>query len=239
MVAAGPAANILTGGIVMILPFAKGVFWSVFALVSIADGLTNLLPFRGPIGLSDGRVLGMLISGQEGGERWLALLNLRADIMAGVLPESLSPDFLAKAIRIEDATPETVFAHALAYSAAFHQHDDARGAQMLEVGLRHAGHAPPTLREAFMSDAAVFQGRRRKRTDLAKQWLADIPDRSAKWLRIRVEAAIAEAEGDIAGASGKLAECEKAFLELPDSTQKELLLRMLRRWQAELVAERE
>lgn len=237
MVGAGPAANVLAGALVLILPFAGGVFWNVFAVASIANGLMDLLPFRSPVGLSDGRVLGMLLSGREGGERWLALLNLRADIMAGVLPESLSPDFLAKAMRIEDASLETVFAHAFAYSAAFHQHDDARGAQMLEVGLRHAGHAPPSLREAFMSDAAVFQGRRRKRADLAKQWLADIPDRSAKWLRFRVEAAIAEAEGDIARASSKLAECEKAFLELPDGAQKELLLRMLRRWQAELVAE--
>ena len=33
----------------------------------------------------------------------------------------------------------------------------------------------PALREALKSDAAVYQARRRKRADLADQWLAEIP----------------------------------------------------------------
>ena len=46
----------------------------------------------------------------------------------GVLPESLSADFLAKAMAIRDDSADTVKAHAIAFSAAFHQHKDSEAA---------------------------------------------------------------------------------------------------------------
>jgi hypothetical protein len=91
------------------------------------------------------------------------------------------------------------------------------------------------LREALMSDAAVFQGRRRKRADLAEQWLAEIPVATrGPWLRTRAEAAILEAKGDVGGALGKLAEVEAAITTLPNKGQRDALLRSLQRWKSEL-----
>jgi len=46
-----------------------------------------------------------------------------------------------------------------------------------------------------MSDAAVFLARKRKRADLAEQWLDALPQvTQVPWLRIRAEAGILEAE---------------------------------------------
>jgi hypothetical protein len=168
------------------------------------------------------------------GERWLALIKLRDDLMSGTLPESTSPAFLQKAVAIEDTSVETLSAHAFAYTAAFHRHDDVRAGEMLEICLRRAGEAPPELREALASDAAVFQARRRGRPDLAKRWLEAMTAAQSSWLRLRAEAAVLEAEGQRGNASNKLTECERALLALPASPPREVSLQVLRRWQAEL-----
>src|SRR5262245_60929864 len=152
LVVAGPLANILTGSIALLF-WSESVFWAVFAFASIADGLTNLIPFRGPVGPSDGMALGMFARHPAKGERWLSLIKLRDDLMSGTLPESTSAAFLQKAVAIEDASVETLSAHAFAYANAFHLHDDVRAAEMLETCLRRAGEAPTELREALASDA--------------------------------------------------------------------------------------
>jgi hypothetical protein len=171
----------------------------------------------------------------ERGERWLALLHLGGQLMDGVLPESLSADFLTKAIAVRDASADTVKAYALAYSAAFHQQKDAEAGQRLETCLAYSSHATPALREALRSDAAVYQARRRKRADLAEQWLAEIPvTMRYVWIRSRAEAAVLEAKGDVDGAINKLAETEASLFALPENVQRETLLRWVQRWKAEL-----
>ena len=86
-----------------------------------------------------------------------------------------------------------------------------------------------------MSDAAVFQARRRKRVDLAEQWLGDLRGTPGfPWLPARAEAAIREARGDLEGALDKLEEVERAIRAVPDETQREISLRFLKRWKSEL-----
>src|SRR5262249_33769982 len=104
-----------------------------------------------------------------------------------------------------------------------------------ETCLAFSAHATPVLREALKSEAAVFQGRRRKRADLADQWLSDIPVKTQhSWFRSRAEAAVREAQGDVGGALGKLAEVEAALLTLPRNAQRDASLRMLERWKNDL-----
>jgi hypothetical protein len=235
MVLGGPAANFLSTMVVLLLPVPITAFSGLFIACSIANGLSDLFPFESRLGVSDGRRIWMLLRQTERGERWLALLHLAGEIADGVLPESLSADFLAKAIALQDASADTVTANAIAFWAAFHQRKDTEAAQRLETCLAFSGHATPVLREAFMSDAAVFQARRRKRTDLAEQWLAGIPIKTQQpWFRARVEAAILEARGDVDGAVGKLAEVEAAILTLPKSAQRDTSLRLLERWKSDL-----
>jgi len=236
MVFAGPAANLLTGCAVLLLPFPRGFFSWLFIVASIAAGVAELLlPLRGATFVFDGRRIWMLLRDRARGERWLALMRLIADARAGVLPESTPAALLAKATAVRDDSADTVTAHAFAYSAAFHQHKDGEAAQRLETCLAHSGHVPPVLREALISDAAVFQARRRKRADLADQWLAAMPAKTQhRWFRSRAEAAILEAKGDTAGALEKLTEVEAAIRRLPESAQRETLLRLLERWKNEL-----
>jgi hypothetical protein len=86
-----------------------------------------------------------------------------------------------------------------------------------------------------MSDAAVFQARRRRRADLAEKWLADIPITTpSPWLRTRAEAGILEAKGDVDGALAKLAQGEAAIATVPNMGQRDMLLQLLQRWRSEL-----
>ena len=231
---AGPAASILSGCAVLLLPTKGSAAW-LFAIGSLIGGLADLVPWRTPTVVSDGARIWMLLKRRARGERWLALLRLGADVADGVPPESLPADYLSKAIAVCDRSADTVTAHAIAYSAAFHQHRDLEAGHLLETCLKFSNSPAPGFREALMSDAAVFQARRRKRADLAEEWLAKIPANTPQsWLRSRAEAAVLEAHGDFEGADRKLDECEKAIRALPNATQREVLLRGLRRWRSEL-----
>jgi hypothetical protein len=236
MVFAGPGVNLLTGAVVLLLPYEKGYFSWLFIAASLLAGVIELfLPIRGSTFVFDGLRIWMLLLDPKSGDRWLAVMKLIADARDGVFPESMSADLLAKATAVRDESTDTVIAHAFAYSAAFHRRHDAEAAEMLEACLRYAGRAAPAMREGLMSDAAVFQARRRKRPDLADQWLAEIPlNTPRRWFRSRAEAAILEARGDVAGAQGKLADVESALLALPKNPQRDTLLRLLERWKAEV-----
>jgi hypothetical protein len=235
MVLGGPVANILSAMIVLLLPFPTTVFSGLFVVCSIVNGVNDLFPFESRLGVSDGKRIWMLLRQTASGERWLALMGVGAELNDGVLPESLSADFLAKAIAVRDDSADTVQAHAIGFLAAFHQHKDREAAQGLETCLAYSGLATPVLREALMSDAAVFQARRRKRADLAAQWLAAIPLKTQNsWFRSRAEAAILEAQGDVDGALGKLADVEAAILKLPKTAQRATTLELLQRWKSEL-----
>jgi hypothetical protein len=236
MLAGGPAANLLTGGLALLLTPAPGFVALVFIVQSIGNGLSDLLPYRSVLGVSDGAFLWALWRHPARAERWLALMKLNADSMDGVLPESLPAAFIAKAIAIPDDSIDTVGAHAFAYANAFHQRRDAEAAGYLEVCLSRAGHAPARLREALMSDAAVFQARRRRRVDLAEAWLADLPATTVPWLRSRAEAATLEARGDVPGALEKLEECRRGVAALANPVQRTYVLRLLERWKTELSA---
>jgi hypothetical protein len=237
MIAAGPAANLLSALAVGLAPLAMGTFSGFFLIFSAILGLGNLVPMRNRAVLSDGRRILMLLRNRELGERWLALMRLLAEIVEGVPSEALPADFVAKAIAVRDNSPDTVTAHSIAYSAAFWRHQDAEAARCLETCLRYSSFTAPPVREALMSDAAVFQARRRGDPGLASQWLAAMPEKTEfPGLRLRAEAAILEAKGEMASALRKLDECGQALLRVPNPTQREMALRFLNRWRSELEA---
>ena len=235
MIAAGPASNLACAAVVLLLPFAKGPFWGMFLLMSLVLGIMNLIPLHAQSVISDGGRLLMLLRRRGEGERWLAVMKLGAEIHEGRMPESFSPEFLALAVAVRDDSPETAIAHALAYASAFHRHADEEAAQALETALAYSGHAMPAVREALPCDAAIFQARRRKRADLAEDWLRLIPEKAQfPALRTRAEAAILEARGDLPGALAKLEESERALGGYANPLLRERALRLLRRWRTEV-----
>jgi hypothetical protein len=233
----GPAANVVSGTAALLLPSANGLFALAFASFSLALAVKELMPIRHRIAVSDGRRLWLTWRDRQWAKRWMALLRLGAELDAGAPPESLSADDLARAVAHRDASPDTVTAHGLAFAAAFHQRRDREAGLLLETCLEYSSWAAPATREALMSDAAVFQARRRGRADLAEQWLAGLPrDGRSRWLRSRAEAAILEARGDFSGALLKLDEVEEHGRGVADRAQRRRLLRMLARWRSELQA---
>ena len=238
MLFAGPGANLLSLGLVLLLPISRGFFVASLAFWSFLFVLVNLLPLRSRAMLSDGKRILMLLQNRAQGERWLALMRLSAELERGLMPEALSPSFLAKALAIRDDSSDTVAAHAIAYAKAFYEHDDREAARLLEICLRYAGGTAPIMREALMSDAGVFQARKSKRLDLAEQWLADIPEKTEiPWMRSRVEADILEGKGDTEGVLKKLFEIESMISAMPGDARREITLRFHRRWIAELQVE--
>ncbi|HET9366138.1 MAG TPA: M50 family metallopeptidase [Candidatus Angelobacter sp.] len=236
MLLAGPFASLASAGLLIALPYSKGMFSAWFICISLLIGVMNLVPFRHRAVISDGGRVRMLLQNRASGERWLAMLKLLDEIRQGVPQENLSSEFLAKAVAIQDNSPDTFTAHAIAYSAAFWQHKNDEAGQMLETCLRYSSVVSPTQRHAIMIDAAVFQGRRRKRIDLAEQWLADVPQKTEyPWFRLRGEAAILEAKGDITGALTKLDEVIKLVQATPNQAMREISLRGVSRWKAELL----
>ncbi|HKV92778.1 MAG TPA: hypothetical protein VJW20_09540 [Candidatus Angelobacter sp.] len=236
MLLAGPLSNLISVALLHELPYSKGMFSAWFMYVSLLLGVMNLLPFRNRAVISDGGRILMLLQNRPRGERWLAMLKLLEEIRQGVPQENLSSGFLAKAVAIQDNSPDTFTAHAIAYAAAFWQHKNNEAAQALETCLRYSSVVSPTQRHAIMIDAAVFQARRRKRVDLAEQWLADVPQKTEyPWFRLRGEAAILEAKGDISGALTKLDEVIKLIQATPNQAMREISLRGVSRWKAELL----
>lgn len=236
MISAGPAANLLTVAVLLLFP-ARGPLLAWFFALSLIMGLVNLLPFRSGAYHMDGSRILMLLTNRARGERWVAMLKLLAEMREGVMPEAMSPAYLAKAVALRDKSPDTVSAHVLAYSAAFHQHKDEEAAAMLEVCLQYANYASPLLRASVISDAAVFQARRRRNLIAAREWLAATPESSLReipWLKTRAEAAILEAQGNVPAALEKLEEAEKMMRACTNEARRQMSLRSLGRWQAEL-----
>ena len=235
MLLAGPFSNLISAGLVYALPYPKGMLSACFLFVSALLGLMNLVPFRNRGVFSDGGRILMLLQNRARGERWLAMLKLLEEMRQGVPRENLSPEFLAKAIAVQDNSPDTFTANALAYAAAFWQRKDDEAAQALEACLRCSNLVGQSQRQGIMVDATIFQARRRKRIDLAEQWLADVPQKTEyPWLRSRGEAAILEAKGDNSEAIKKLDEVEKMILATPNQALREMSLQGVRRWRAEL-----
>ena len=238
LVLGGPAANLLTGLAIIFFMHKIPAFLGWFSFMSVVTGMGNLVPFQRLGLMSDGKRILMLLRGGGRGERWMANVQLAAELRNGVLPENLTPEFLAMATAIRDESPDTVISHLFAYSSSWYAGSDDKTANYLEVCLQYSHFAGSMLREALVADAGVFQGRRRKRADLARDWLADLPEKTQlPWLRQRVQAAICEAEGDFQGSLDKLREVETALAKLPDRQQRAISLKSLERWRSELQAE--
>src|SRR5262249_22302588 len=76
MIAAGPAANLFLGSLLLILPFHKSLVTGSFILACWFFGLGNLVPFRSGYTTSDGMRLVMLLWNRTKYERWLALAQI-------------------------------------------------------------------------------------------------------------------------------------------------------------------
>jgi hypothetical protein len=191
MLLAGPIANFLSGYAILRFSSDQSLISGSFIGVSFFFAAVNLLPLGVQGQHTDGTKIWIMLFRRERALRYLAIRRLTDEIDRGVPMESLAPADLEHATGLRDTSPETVSAHILAYLAAFSQKDDTKAAQLLETAFTYSGYAGPSVREMLALQAAMFQAGRRGRIDLAKQWLADVPNTTqyTAW-RSKVEAAI-------------------------------------------------
>jgi hypothetical protein len=231
---AGPLANLLTGSLTLFF-FERSQAPNLFAALSLLVGIGNLIPFRKLATISDGKRIAVILRNKSQGERLLALMRLSVDMKNGIKFKDLSPAFVVKATSVKDDSPDTVGAFLCAYGVAVDSEQIERAAVLLETCLEHAPFVSPSVRDALRSDAAVFLARKRKRVDLAEQWMAEI---SAKphypGLQLRVQAAILEAQGNIGGSLSKLSELGTEYRKVHGAFYREYSLRAVKEWREEL-----
>jgi hypothetical protein len=237
LVLGGPAANLLSGGLALALLPVLSIPSGAFVTASALALFFAAIPHQSRIGLTDGGRLWLLWRDGARCRRWLALMKLQAESREGVLTEARWAEYVVEAVAVRDPSPETVLAHAFAYSAALSKRRHGEAGEHLETCLRYLSYAPPGQREGVISDAAVYLARQRKRPDLAAKWLADLRAAANPRMRLRAEAAVLEGQGDTPGALRKLDEFEASLLTLPKGNpQRESLLRTLPGWRSELRA---
>jgi hypothetical protein len=147
----------------------------------------------------------------------------------------LNVEFIKMAIAVQDASNATVTAHSVAYVRAFYKEDTDEAARLLEVCLKYSNFASLYARESIFTNAATFQATRRKRIDLARQWMQELPEKCViPGRQVWIEAAILEAQGDIQGTINKLSELEEQITSLALPELRQLALKPLQRWRAEL-----
>jgi len=235
LVAAGPLICIAVGVAGLLAGAIAGPGSAVFIVGCLLSTL-DLLPVRAGAVTWDGWRIVSLLRNDTWARRWLALITVAAEFRKGTAPDELPGAVIEALVAVEDESVDTPIAHAVAYSASFFSGDDDRSAQLLETSLRFSGHAPAPFRMALMSDAAAFQARRRHRPDLALAWRNELSPDAPAWLKTRSDAAVLQAQGQMAAAAAKLDECEKAIaaLPMPSEQQRQMAIRLLGRWKAEL-----
>ena len=235
MIASGPLANLILGFLLLLLPYQKSFASGAFIATSLLLGANNLIPFRGKNFRSDGLQILSALFQRSKHERALSLAQLRDELQSGVDVEALSPDLVAELTSVRDNSLATLAAYVVAYTRAYSQNDNSAAAFYLETCLLFSGKAAPQTRNLLIADAAIFQALRRKRPDLAQQWLADLPaDSALTSVRLRVEGAIAEAQGNFAQAIEKVEACLQEAEKMENERSRKRLVSKLAEWKGEL-----
>lgn len=222
----GPFANLIVAFFILRgnvnLPFA-----GLFAVVSLVIGITNLLPLQERRFATDGKRIVLVLRRRSPElERQITLLQFSAAMKKGATVETLSPHQIKRLVALREPSAATVAAHVLAYLNSWDKGPDSETAHRIEVALQFSTYIAPSLRETVVCAAGLFQAAKKNNTVLAREWLAEIPEPPLRPdSRLRLEAAILEAEGAFNAALQKLNEVEQA---LPKSTTR------LQHWRSQI-----
>ena len=221
-IAGGPVANIVCGLLVLdLIPIRSAHLIGLaqlFVAGSFVVGVGNLVPFRRYGFSSDGMKLAMLLLNK--GQRWIFLLCRQAAIKRGeFIPEGeINPQFMVQA----DGSSDYVGANWVAYTIADGKGNYDQAARYLEACLAKSPTVAPEFRGELILAAARFQSLRRRRNDLARQWLRSGNRKKSRISRECTEALILFSEGRIEEALGKADETSKLVAQLPAGPMKNL-----------------
>ena len=189
-------------------------------------GVVNLLPLRVAGQMTDGFKIFILLFTKARKERFLHILKFVAESNRGTC--NTSSEEVHPALLIQDGSEHQVVASLLAYSAALRAKDYELAARSLESCLVAAGSVKSDLREELIINAAQYQVVRRKRPDLAREWLAERESGCRSPRRFFAEALILHHEDQFDLAHEKIDEGLEQISSLPEGTDRAALEKALR-----------
>ena len=220
-IAGGPIANITCGvALLNVMPTGNSHFVGLvqlFVAGSFLVGIGNLIPLRRYGVSSDGRKLVMLLLNKS--ERWIFLLRRQAATKHGeAFEEEIDPVSAGR----RDGSSDYVGANWAAYTVADGKGDYDQAARHLDACLEKCYTVEPTFREELILAAGRFQAMRRRRTEIAWQWLKSANNRKSKISYPYTEALILFSEGKIEDAQAKAGEVSDLVSRLPSGRIKKL-----------------
>jgi hypothetical protein len=240
-VGGGPVANITCGLIVLqMMPAQNAHFMGlaqIFVACSFVVGVGNLIPFRRYGVSSDGMKLLQLLS--NSGQRWIFLLSRQAALRRAesIREEEVDPVFVAQS----DGSSDYVGANWVAYTLADGKGNYDQAAKYLETCLAKCSTVTPDVREELILAAARFQATRRRKNEIARQWLNSGNKAKSRINRGATEALILFSEGKIKDALTTVDDVSELVSQLPPGrmrTLQEQAARQLREIIGESVAAR-
>jgi hypothetical protein len=221
-IAGGPVANVACGFTLLGLmstqdPHFVGLA-QLFVAGSFIVGIGNLIPLRRYGFSSDGMKLVLLVFNKA--QRWIFLLSRQAAIKRGetISDEEVDPAFVGQS----NGSPDYVGANWAAYTLSDGKGDYGQAAKYLDNCLAKCSTVMPDVREELILAAARFQSTRRRKNDLARQWLNSGNKGGSKINRACTEALILFSEGKIEEALAKANEVSELVSRLPTGKMKTL-----------------
>lgn len=214
-IAGGPVANIACGvALLHIMPTGNSHFvglCQLFLAGSFVVDFGNLVPLRRYGLSSDGMKLFMLLLNKS--QRWIFLLCRQAAIKHGetFVEEEVDPVF----VRQSNGSADYVGANWAAYTVADGKGDYDQAAKYLEACLEKCGTIDPSFREELILAAGRFQATRRRKNDLARQWLNAASKEASRINYTYTEALILFSEGKSEDARAKAGEVSDLVSRLP------------------------
>ena len=204
-IAAGPAANIISGWFVLKFmpqqPSLLAGFCQLFVGAAFLFGFVNLLPFGDHGRMLDGLRMWVLLFSKARRERMISLLCLVADVKQGKQVRSLDGYSLDRWASVSDSAGEQVIANWAAYRGA---KDQESAGQYLDTCLAASSATTPDFRTELIMEAAQFQAVRRNRLDLAREWLAEDQSDKPRFTRFWAETISSSAKASSTGLSPRL-----------------------------------
>lgn len=181
MVAAGPVASVILGGLSMAAASAAPGGWSDLALfvgvTSLVIALVTMWPAQMGGSLTDGARLLRLARGGPAAEREAAIFAVIAQTTLGVRPRDWDPAAAATLEASTDADPLAEGAWALLTARAFDTGDAEAARRILAQRVEGWSEMPGVSRAGLAADAALFEAAVRGDAERARAWLEHIPTR--------------------------------------------------------------
>lgn len=184
------------------------------ALVSLATGLINAVPFVWRGWKTDGARLLMLLRGGGAAERWCANTVLDSLARAGQRPRDWPDRWIERAISPLDGSLDDAAGCLMAYAAYLDRGEVERAGSFLSRAFAMKEKLPSLMRTGILLELAFFEARHRANSE-ARKWLDQAGESMLfEAARLRSEAAVLLLEGNPQEARQK---AEKALRLLEDA----------------------